>query len=66
MQLLGIAEDGADSTLERTAVIATPRQVYLVKEGEQIAFRFQVVRIGPDAVELRDLAHDSTFTIALR
>jgi hypothetical protein len=66
MQLLGIAEDGDAAAVQRTAVIATPRQVYLVKEGEQIAFRFQVARIGADAVELRDLAHDSTFTLALR
>jgi Tfp pilus assembly protein PilP len=66
MQLLGIASDGAESELQRTAVIATPHQVYLVKEGEQIAFRFLVTRIGADAVELRDLAHDSTFSLALR
>ena len=66
MQLLGIAEDGDAAAVQRTAVIATPRQVYLVKEGEQIAFRFQVSRIGADAAELRDLAHDSTFTLALR
>ena len=66
MQLLGIAEDGDPAAVERTAVIATPRQVYMVKEGDQIAFRFQVARIGADAVELRDLAHDATFTLALR
>jgi hypothetical protein len=66
MQLLGIAEDGDPAAVERTAVIATPRQVYMVKEGDQIAFRFQVARIGADAVELRDLAHDAPFTLALR
>jgi hypothetical protein len=66
MQLLGIAEDGDPPAVERTAVIATPRHVYMVKEGEQIAFRFQVARIGADAVELRDLAQDATFTLALR
>jgi hypothetical protein len=66
MQLLGVAEDGDPAAVQRTAVIATPRQVYLVKEGDQIAFRFQVARIDSDAVELRDLAHDTTFTLALR
>jgi Tfp pilus assembly protein PilP len=66
MQLLGIAEDGDPAAVERTAVIATPRQVYMVKEGDQIAFRFQVARIGADAVELRDLAQDATFTLTLR
>jgi hypothetical protein len=67
MQLLGVAadgENGADPV--RTAVIATPRQLYLVREGEQMALRFQVVRIGSDAVELLDLASDQTFSLTLR
>ena len=46
-------------------MIATPRQLYLVREGEQIALRFQVVRIGADAVELRDLVNDETFPLVL-
>jgi hypothetical protein len=66
MQLLGVAEDGSGAGAVRTAVIATPRQLYLVREGEQIALRFQVVRIGNDVVELRDLANDETFPLALR
>jgi hypothetical protein len=66
MQLLGVAteEDGAAPT--RTAVIATPRQLYLLREGEQMALRFQVLRIGNDVVEIRDLATDDTFQLALR
>jgi hypothetical protein len=66
MQLLGVADDGTGTPRVRTAVIATARQLYLVREGEQIALRFQVLRIGDDAVELRDLVSDETFPLALR
>jgi len=66
MQLLGVADDGTGTARVRTAVIATAQQLYLVREGEQIALRFQVVRIGDDAVELRDLVSDKTFPLALR
>jgi hypothetical protein len=66
MQLLGVAADGSGAAPVRTAVIATPRQLYLVREGEQIALRFLVVRISDDAVELRDLVSDDTFPLALR
>ena len=65
MQLLGVAADDESAAPVRTAVIATPRQLYLVREGEQIALRFQVLRIGTDVVELRDLATDDTFQLAL-
>jgi hypothetical protein len=66
MQLLGVAAEEGGEIAVRTAVIATPRQLYLVREGEQIALRFQVLRIGSDVVELRDLATDDTFQLALR
>ena len=65
MQLLGVAAEDESAAPVRTAVIATPRQLYLVREGEQIALRFQVLRIGNDVVELRDLATDDTFQLAL-
>ena len=66
MQLLGVAAEEGDAAPVRTAVIGTPRQLYLVREGEQMALRFLVLRIGTDAVELRDLATDDTFQLALR
>ena len=66
MQLLGVAADENGGSLVRTAVIATPNQLYLVREGQQIALRFQVTRISSDAVELRDLVGDATFQLALR
>jgi hypothetical protein len=66
MQLVGVATEESDGAPIRTAVIATARQLYLVREGEQIALRFQVLRIGSDVVELRDLATDDPFQLALR
>ena len=66
LRLIGIAEDTAGGQPVRTAVIATPRQLYLVREGEQIALRFLVTGISADAVELQDLATDSTLRLPLR
>jgi hypothetical protein len=65
MQLLGIATDGDPENVVRTAIIATPRQLFLLREGQQMALRFLVTRIGEDAVELRDLATDTTFRLGL-
>ena len=49
LRLIGMAEDARDGVTERTAVVSGLNQVYLVKEGEQIAMRFLVKRIGADA-----------------
>jgi hypothetical protein len=65
-QLIGIGEDQGDGQPARTAIIAGMNQVFLVREGERLALRFQVKRIGADAVELDDLAAGETFRIALR
>jgi len=66
LRLIGLAEDTLNGTVVRTAVITAPNQVYLVREGEQIALRFLVDRIGADAVQLRDLASDGTIVLTLR
>lgn len=66
MQLIGLAEDDVDGKTVRTAVITSLNQVYLVREGEQIALRYLVDRIGADAVQLRDLADDSPIVLPLR
>ena len=66
LRLIGLAEDTSSGSVVRTAVITAPNQVYLVREGEQIALRFLVDRIGADAVQLRDLANDGTIVLALR
>jgi hypothetical protein len=65
LRLIGMAEDTRDGLTVRTAVVAGLNQVYLVKEGEQIAMRFLVKRIGADAVEVEDLSDSAPLTLAL-
>jgi hypothetical protein len=66
LRLIGMAEDRRDGVTERTAVVAGLNQVYLVKEGEQIAMRFLVKRIGADAIEVEDLSDSTSITLGLR
>jgi hypothetical protein len=66
LQLLGIAEDTRDGQPSRTAVISAMDGLFLVHEGEPIALRYQVRKIGADAVELEDLAAGTTIRLALR
>lgn len=66
LRLIGMAEDTRDGVTERTAVVAGLNQVYLVKEGEQIAMRFLVTRIGADAIEVEDLADSTPIRLGLR
>lgn len=66
LRLIGMAEDAHDGVTERTAIVSGLNQVYLVKEGEQIAMRFLVKRIGADAVEIEDLSDSTPLTLGLR
>jgi len=66
VKLVGIAEDpGADGAVRRTAIISAMTQLFFVKEGERVLGRYEVVRITPDAVQLKD-ADGQTFALALR
>jgi len=40
--------------------------VYLVKQGDQIAMRFLVRRVGADAVEIEDLSDSTPISLGLR
>jgi hypothetical protein len=40
--------------------------LFLVKEGESFGGRFEVVRLGPDSVLLRDRLDQTTFTLTLK
>jgi hypothetical protein len=64
MTLIGIAEDGAASPA-RTAIVSVGGEVYFARERERILDRYEVVRITPDAAQLRD-SDGRTFTLALR
>jgi hypothetical protein len=64
LQLLGIAQDVHDGQPVRTAVVGGMNQVYLVGEGDQIALRFLVKRVGADSVEVEDMTDGTTVTLA--
>jgi hypothetical protein len=67
LKLLGIAEDVApDGAAVRTAILSTPQQLHMVREGEQVALRFLVQRITSDGVELKDLADDTLVQLQWR
>jgi hypothetical protein len=66
MSLSGIAEDQVDGRPVRTAILSTPADVLLVKEGEEILGRYRVARIGSDAVELLSLEDGATLRLLLR
>jgi hypothetical protein len=53
-KLIGFAEDAGPDGEVRTAIISGQGQVYLVKEGETVAWIYRVGKILPDAVELLD------------
>jgi hypothetical protein len=57
LKLIGVAEDTAAGGLIRTAIIAGPGQVYVVKEGERVTSRYLVARISSEVVELQDLSN---------
>ena len=66
LHLIGMAEDAADGVVHRTAIVSGLNQVYLVKEGDQIAMRFLVRRVGADAVEIEDLSDSTPISLGLR
>jgi hypothetical protein len=66
MQLIGVAEDSDTGVPVRTAIVSAMAQLYLVKEGERLLGRYQVVRVAAAAVELKDGESGEVFTLALR
>jgi hypothetical protein len=68
LTLSGIAEDagGEGAPPTRTAVLSGLGDVFLAKSGETILSRYEVVAVGADAVELKDLSTLRTFRLGLR
>jgi hypothetical protein len=66
LALVGVAENGGPDGPTRTAIVSGLGQLFLVKEGEEIAGRFKVVRIGPDATSMIDQASGETFVLRLK
>jgi hypothetical protein len=66
LRLLGITEDTVGTEIRRTAILSGMNQLFLVKEGEQLALRYQVTKVSADVVEIEDLAENRTLRLALR
>jgi hypothetical protein len=66
LALVGIAEQESAGGVVRTAVISGPGGLFLVREGEPVAERYRVNRVGADAVELGDAATGGTIRLGLR
>lgn len=64
--LSGVATDENPEGPIRTAVLSGLGDVFLVKAGDIVASRYEIVAVGADAVELKDLATGRTFRIGLR
>jgi len=66
LKLIGVAEDSAAGRAVRTAIIAGPNQLYIVREGERVTPRYGVTRISPDVVELTDTGDSTPLRLALK
>jgi len=66
LKLAGIAEDEGPEGPVRTAIISGEAQLYLVKEGDEVAARYRVGKISADVVELVDLNDGTIRRLALR
>jgi hypothetical protein len=60
--LLGVAEDGN----VRTAMIGSGDELLMVTEGQTVAGRYRVGKVGADAVELIDLGTGATRRLLLK
>ena len=61
-KLIGIAEDSGT----RTAILSSPSQLLMVKEGELVVSKYRVTGISADAIELTDSTDGSVLRLALR
>jgi len=60
--LIGIADDGD----ARTAILSSPSQLLMVKNGDLVASKYRVTAISEDAIELLDTADSSPLRLALK
>ncbi len=64
--LVGLASDSTDADIVRTAIISGFGDVFLVKEGETLASRYRVVRVGADGVDLTAISDGTPVTLRLQ
>jgi hypothetical protein len=61
-KLIGIAEDSGT----RTAILSSPAQLLMVKDGDVVLSKYRVTGISADAIELSDTSDGSVLRLALR
>jgi hypothetical protein len=66
LRLVGVAEDEGPDGAVRTAIISGQGDLWLAKEGDEIARRYRVLHITADAVDLQDLNDGSLYPLQLR
>lgn len=67
LQLIGVAENTRDGGVVRTAMIAGGHdELMMVGRGQRVLGRYEVVAVGADAVELKDLETGAIRRLALR
>jgi hypothetical protein len=65
--LMGIAEETTATGTHRTAIVGDAAEtIYMVVEGDSLAGRYKVTKIGADAIELEDSATKGIRRLALR
>ena len=62
LNLLGVAQEGS----VRTAMIGSGDELLMVTEGQTVAGRYRVGKVGADAVDLIDLGTGATRRLSLR
>ena len=68
LTLIGVAQDAVEGNTVRTAIISTPGQLFLVKEGEEVnvaGLSYRVVRLSADSADL-SAADDTMLHLALK
>ena len=66
LTLIGVAEDGKQAEVVRTAmIVGAGEQLFLVRVGQSVG-RYQVTAIGVDAVELKDATSDRIRRLGLK
>ena len=65
-KLIGVAEDQGPDGVTRTAILSAQGQLYMVKEGETLAWIYRVGRVSGDSVELLDTTGGDPLTLFLK
>jgi hypothetical protein len=65
-KLIGVAEDQGPDGVTRTAIISGQGQLFMVKEGETLAWIYRVGRLSGESVELLDTTGGEPLRLSLK